>query len=144
MRLREKEREERRARHQNRDIRRFHLTIGDKVYDDLPKRRLAFFVIREAINRGATPLGVYPVGKRWLIVPGEHDEDSILIAAESERDEESSTSESHRYFTADDELIRAEGKTYAITKMWGTQTLREVDRIIEQFSLEDVSYRPVD
>lgn len=144
VRLREKEREERHARHQNRDFTRFHLTIGDKVYDNLPKRRLAFFVIREAINMGATPLGVYPAGKRWLIVPGEHDEDSLLIAAEGERDKESSTSKSRRFFTADDELIRAEGKTYAITKMWGNQALREVDRIIEQFSLDDVSYRPVD
>jgi hypothetical protein len=119
VRLREKEREERRARTQNRDLTRFHLTIGDKVYDNLPKRHLAYFVIREAINRGAKPLDVYPAGKRWLIVLGDHDEDSLLVAAEKERDPESSTQDSRRFFTATDEFIKSDGKTYALTKMWG-------------------------
>jgi len=69
VRWREKEREERRARTQNRDITRFHLSISDKTHDNLPKRRLAYLIIREAINRGAKPLDVYPIGRRWLIVP---------------------------------------------------------------------------
>ena len=144
VRVREKEREERRARAQNRDLTRFHLTIGDKVHDNLPKRHLAYFVIREAINRGAKPLDVYPAKKGWLIVPGDHDEDSLLVAAERGREAESSTSDSIRFLTADDELIKSEGKTYAVTKMWGNQTLTEVDRIIGQFSLDDVTYQPTD
>lgn len=144
VRLREKEREERRSRTQSRDLTRFQLMIGDKAYDDLPKLRLAYSVIREATDRGAKPLDVYPGGKRWLIVSGDHDENSLLVAAEREREAEGSTSEIHRFFTADDELIKSEGKTYAVTKMWGNQTLTEVDRIIDQFSLDDVSYRPMD
>jgi len=144
VRLRKKEREERLARSQNRNLTRFQLTIGDTVFDNLPKRQLAFKIIREAIIRGSKPLEVYPGGRRWLIVPGEHDEDGLLLAAEGERDEASSTSSSNRYYTADDELIRSEGKTFAITKMWGRQTLREVDRIIEKFGLNDVSYQPLD
>ncbi|MBG05759.1 MAG: hypothetical protein CMM59_16975 [Rhodospirillaceae bacterium] len=142
VRLREKDREERRARSQNRDLTRFNLTIGGRVYENLPKRHLAYYVIREGIERGAEPLEVYPEGRRWLIVPGEYTESEFLAAAENERDEISSTSESRRFFTADDELIKYQGKTYAITKMWGNQTLSEVDRIIEQFQLKDISYRP--
>ena len=45
VRLKEKEHEERRIRVQNRDLTRFHLTIGEHVHSNLPKRRLAFLVI---------------------------------------------------------------------------------------------------
>lgn len=143
IRLREKEREERRARIQNRDIRRFHLTIGEKSYDDLPKRKLAFLIIKKAVDNGATPLEVYSAGRRWLVVFGDHDEDSFLTIAEEERDSESSTAGSRRFFTANDELMKADGKTYALTNQWGIQALPEVDRIIEEFDLTDVSYQPM-
>lgn len=144
VRLREKEREERRARPQNRDLTRFKLTIGDTIHDNLPKRWLAFWVIREAINRGAKPLEVYPTGSKWIIVAGEHDEEAFLIAAVDERDEESSASDIGRYFTDEDELFKSEGKTYALTKKWRSQTPSEVNELIERFSLVNVTFQPVD
>ena len=140
VRLKEKEREERRSRIQNRDMTRFRLTIAGQVHNNLPKRRLAFLVIREAISKGAEPLDVFP-GSNWLIVSGNQDEESLL---EMGRDEESSISDSRRFFTKDEELFKVGGKTYAVTKMWGQQTLAEMDRIITQFGMEDVSYQPID
>ena len=140
VRVREKEREERRSRIQSRDLTRYRLIIGDRVHERLPKRRLAFLVIREAVNRGAEPLEVYP-GGNWLIVSGHRDEENLL---EAERDDASSKSEAGRFFTKDDELFRAGGKTYAVTKMWGQQTLREVDRIVDRFGMDDVTYEAID
>ena len=140
VRVREKEREERRSRIQNRDLTRYRLTIGGRIHERLPKRRLAFLVIREAVSRGAEPLQVHPDGI-WLIVSGHQDEERLLTM---ERDGASSKSESGRFFTKDDELFRTGGKTYALTKMWGQQTLAEVDRIIGRFSLDDVSYEAMD
>jgi len=140
VRVREKEREGRRSRIQNRDLTRYRLTIADRIHERLPKRRLAFLVIREAVSRGAEPLDVYP-GGGWLIVSGHQDEERLLTM---QRDEASSKSESVRFFTRDDELFRAGGKTYAVTKMWGQQTLAEVDRIVGQFNLDDVSYEAID
>ena len=141
VRVRQKEREERRSRIQNRDLTRFRLTVGSQVHDNLPKRRLAFLVIQEAINRGAEPLNVCPGGKHWLIVSGDQDEENIL---KMERDEGSSSQDGSRFFAKDDELFKTGGKTYAVTKMWGQKTLTEVDRIINEFSMEDVAYEPVD
>ncbi len=139
VRVRQKEREERRSRIQNRDLRRFRLTVGSQVHENLPKRRLAFLVIREALNRGAEPHEVYP-GGNWLIVSGDQDEENLL---KMERDKESSIQESRRFFTKDDELFSTGGKTYAVTKMWGNQTLTEVERIIAQFAMDDVTYEPI-
>ncbi|MDE0433993.1 MAG: hypothetical protein OXH92_08275 [Bryobacterales bacterium] len=140
IRLKAKEREERRLGIQNRDLTRYRLNIGDEIHDNLPKRRLAFLVIREAVNRGAEPLEVYPDGS-WLIVAGHQDEDGVLIM---ERDERSSKSNARRFFTKDDELFRSGGKTYAITKMWGEQTLTVVDRIVRQFNMDDVFYQAIE
>ena len=139
VRVREKEREERRSRIQNRDITRYRLTIGDQVHERLPKRRLAFLVIQEAVARGAKPLEVYP-GGNWLIFSGHQDEQSLPNA---ERDSASSKSEASRFFTKEDELIRTGGKTYAVTKMWGQQTLGEINRIIRQLDMQDVTYQAI-
>ena len=38
---------------------------------------------------------------------------------------------------------KTEGKTYALTRMWGNQTLGEVDRIIAEFGLDDITYKPM-
>ena len=140
VRLKEKEREERRSRIQNRDLTRYRLKVGGEVHDRLPKRRLALLVIREAVNRGADPLDVYP-GGGWLIVAGHQNEDGIL---NMKRDEGSSKSKAASFFTKDDELLRSGGKTYAVTKMWGERTLSVVDRILSQFDMDDVSYDAVE
>ena len=139
IRLKEKEHEERRVRVQNRDLTRFHLSIGEHAHPNLPKRRLALLVIREAVRRGAKPLEVYP-GRNWVIMSGDHDGESFLRATP---EDESSLFRSGRFFVKDDELMKAEGKTYALTRMWGSQTLEEVDRIIAQFGLGDVTYEPM-
>ena len=140
VRVKEKGREERRLRIQNRDLTRYRLKIGDQVHDNLPKRRLAFLLIREAVNRGAEPLEVHPGGS-WLIVAGHQDEDGVL---NMKRDEGSSKSAGERFFTKDDELFRSGGKTYAVTKMWREQTLTVVDRIVRQFEMDDVSYKAIE
>jgi len=142
VRLREKEREERRSRSQNRDLTRFRLTIGDKTQTNLPKRSLALLVIREAILRGADPLTVHPSARRWVIVPGEHESRDFLIAAATDRLPECSSSEIDRFFTDDDQLIAKNGKTYALTKMWGSATTEQIDEVIKKFGLNDVSYEP--
>lgn len=145
VRLREKGREERRARVQNRDLTRFDLTIGQTSYKNLPKRRLAHLVIREAVNRGAKPLEVYPSGRQWLIISGDHDEGSFIVAAEGERDPQSSKQETRRFSTADDELMKCDGKTFALSKMWGGEGfLSRIDNVIEKFDLSDVSYKPME
>ncbi len=133
---------ERIARRQNRDFSRYCLTIQDKVYDNLPKRRLALYVIREAVLRGAKPHEVCEEKWRWLIVAGEHDSQaSFLSAAAYDRDSESSDAASERFFTGDDELLQIEGKTFALSSAWaGRQTETQVARIIDRFNLDDVSF----
>ena len=119
VRIREKARDERKAREQNRDLTRYDLIIGDQRYSNLPKRRLIYQVVQETIRRGAAPRDVLDLNKAWIIVQGKHDQDSFEAAAVAEREDNSSTAEFRRFFTDGDDLIFHGGKTFALTKMWG-------------------------
>lgn len=142
VRMREKEKEERSARTQDRDMTRFDLRIGNAKHTNLPKRQLAYLIIRTAIETGAAPSDVLPLGRNWIIVDGEVSEDEFETAALRNRTEDSSSSEFRRFFTADDQLFRHNGKTFALTKMWGARTLETVDQIIKKYRLTDIKYEP--
>jgi len=49
--------------------------------------------------------------------------------------------ETRRYFISDDELIHANEKTNAVTKMWGTRTAEVIDLLQERFTEHRISYR---
>ena len=49
--------------------------------------------------------------------------------------------DTHRYFIANDELIRANGKTYAVTKMWGLKTTSAIDALLKRFPGHQISYK---
>lgn len=141
--IRRKEQEERKIRIQNRDLTRFELTIGDKVVTNLPKRRVVYLVTAEAIRRGAKPLDVLDDTRNWLFLKGKFDSESFVRESEKERPKESSVQEAGRFYTSDEDLFYSEGQTFALTKMWGHTTLKTVDKVIAQFGLVDVQYRPV-
>lgn len=143
VRVRQKEKEERQARTQERDLTRFEIVIGADTFLRQPKRKLAFYIIREAIRRGARPKEVLPDGKSWIVVAGKLSASDFENAAETSRTGESSTSEFRRFFTEEDELFHIDGNTYALTKMWGARTLDIVNKIISTYGLENVSYKPM-
>lgn len=144
--IREKEREERAERHfrsQSRDLTRFNLRIDGKDYKNLPKRFLAFWVIRHALQKGAHPTDIINNARSWVIVDGKCDSNAFLKAAALQRSAGSSRSEIERFFIEEDQIFHIDEKTYALTKMWGDGTLRFVDELIANKQLFGVSYEPV-
>lgn len=141
IRIREKEQCERRARQQNRELTRFDLTIGDREFKQLRKLRLAYHIVREAINRGAAPRQVIKANTAWIAVDGELDSATFLAREKVCRDADSSRIGAQCFFTANDELIHWQGKTYALrANMWGRSTRDQLDQIIRTFGLSDVRY----
>ena len=140
VRVREKEKQERAARTQDRDTTRFEIKIGDETFTDLPKRKLMFYVVREALKKGANRRDVLSGAGGLIVVPGRLSSKEFEKRAEAERTEESSEAGLHRFFTADDELFYYEGHTYALTKMWGADTLARVQNIINDYKLDHVRF----
>jgi len=140
--IRRKEQEQRSIRIQNRDMTRYDLTTGTAKFSGLPKRRLVYFVTKEAFNKGFKPLELIPEKRRWAIVEGNHDSESFLREAQRARSSEGSDSEIGRFYTDDDQLFVSDGRTYALTKMWGSASIENVDRIISISALKDVNFQP--
>lgn len=141
IRIREKERSQRRARQQNGSRTCFDLTIGERQFPSLSKLRLAYHVVREAVARGTPPRDIIKGSSAWIAVAGKHDRATFLALEKDGRDSESSAIGAHCFFTANDELIHWQGKTYALrSNMWGRDTLEILERIIRQFALTDVTY----
>ena len=132
VRIRAKEREERRT--SQRDTTRFDLKIGDQRLINLTKLELAYQVIREAVKRGAPPREVMPP-HAWISAPGRHDEGFVSAVADQ------IDVNPLRYHTDTDRLFFVGDETFALCKaIWGRQTSQHLDRIIDKFSLSDVSY----
>jgi hypothetical protein len=46
-----------------------------------------------------------------------------------------------RFYTSDNELVHHSERTYAFTNQWGRRTSEAMDRIVEAFPNEEISYR---
>lgn len=124
--VREKSMEQAAARPSARDWTRFDLVIGDQIFTNLPKRRLIYEVVREALRRGLTPSQI------GAAVPWK--ESTIFLAAEGQLDSLTFRSvcgerSLARYYSADEDLFHVNGKTYAFSTQWGSRTLEAVDNI---------------
>lgn len=139
----EEEEDELEARAQNRDLTRFDLDVGGQNFTNLPKRELVYLVVKEALKKGFKPRDLIAFTKAWVFVEGEHNEASFLDKAMNGRLEGSSGSSINRFYTEDDHLFYIDGKTYALTKMWGRKSLPTVNDLIVRCGLRHVQYTPM-
>jgi hypothetical protein len=146
VRIREKAEQKREARQSTRNFTRYDLTIGTMTRTQLPKRELAYWVAREAVQRGATPEQIcdWVSWKRnylWAVADGEVNQEVFLQTASSFPNS-SRAFDKKRYYTPDDKLIHFGGRTFAFSNQWGGETLKGVDLIINGISAADISYGP--
>ncbi len=144
IRIREKGRRERQEYSGNRDLTKYDLKTDDGLFENLPKLRLALKVVQYAVRRGAAPRDVLKQKGSWVAVEGEVDEQRFLELAVTARDEDSPNTNISQYLTRDNELIHHDGKTFALrNNLWGPKTVADLERIVDEFQLTDVSFEPV-
>ena len=111
-----------------RDLTRYRLTTpSGQIFDNLPKRRLIYHVVREAIAQGLTLDDIrsevpWRSGNMFISADGNLTGQQLMAAFPSK----SPT----RFFCGDDELIHADGKTCALSNQWGEHTERAVAKIV--------------
>jgi len=145
IRIRDKKVVERAARTQNRDLTRYDVTVGEDTFTNLPKRRAVYQVIRKLYDEGINPEDIRNViswYKNALYpVDGELDTAAFEKALASSLTEQGNKPDTHRYFIANDDLLRANGKTYAVSKMWGLGTTNAIDALLKRFPGHQISYK---
>jgi hypothetical protein len=131
--VREKARRERAASSGTADWTQYDLTIGGHSFTQLPKRRLIYRVVRYMVEEAhQSPEEIAQIIGRssaWVSLPDTHNSDSFLAGLESQAVNGGPKIDANRFFKNDDELLHVNGRTYAFTKMWGTNTLAAVEAL---------------
>jgi hypothetical protein len=144
--VREKARQERAGTGSNSNVdwTRYDLTVGGRTHSRLWKRRLVYTAVRHVIEHlGRSPEEIAQVvgyGRMWASVDGEHDAASFraaLVAAEAAGGRRVNPD---RYLADDDELIHVNGRTYAFTVGWGTNTLPAMEVLCAKYPEAGISY----
>lgn len=143
--IRQKQEVERAARVQDRDLTRYDVTIGSDVFPNLPKRRAILQVIQGLCRGGANPDELAELiawkSNAFRAVEGTLESSEFEKALAASMVKEGNKPAVHRYFIDDDELVYANGKTYALTKKWGISTSKAMDALLQRFSNHRISYR---
>jgi len=124
VRFKEKQQRERAARKMNLDLTKYDVTVGGQTQSRLSKRATIYAIVKFLCDSGIAP------EKIAAKVPGQENRmfrsadgmlDSAAFAQCMRQEEEGGGKrfESHRFFCTDDQLIHANGRTYACTNQWG-------------------------
>jgi hypothetical protein len=115
--FREKAQKERQARASNADFTRFDVQIGDETHKAMWKRNAIFLICKSLCDKGVNPDDIAALfdwrGNVWFSIVG------TVNAADFEKQGLEKGFDGRRWFWEDDELIHANGKTYAFTNQWG-------------------------
>jgi hypothetical protein len=133
-----------------RDLTQFTLTLGDEVLSELRKRRAIHHVFRYLVDRGVSPEAVaeaIAVRKPETILvdfPGAVSEDHVKHHL-NERNAGAGRGRFHpkRWFCAEDELIRFNGRTYIVSNQWGHRTEKALQNLAQAFPQFRIGVKPV-
>ena len=147
--IRDKTRRERAARTQSRDLTKYDVVIGEQVLTQLPKRRAIFSIIHHLCALGVDPEQIREIitwkPSTLRVAPGTLDSRQFVkVLADQLISEGKKPESTRRFFIEDDELIHANGKTYAVTKMWGIRTAEAMGLLVDRFKDKGISYQESD
>ncbi len=143
--IKAKQQRERQARKFNPDFTKYDVTVGDETYERLSKRGAIFTVVRYLCELGHAPdeIAVAVTWKKnsmFRSVGGTVSATDFVSMAEAAAKSEGRSFEAKRFFCGDDELIVANGNTYAFSNQWGSRTTEAIDLLIKAFPDIDIEY----
>jgi len=146
--IREKQRKERAARRDNRDLTRYDVTIQGRMFRNLPKRAVMYHVVKELCRQEVTPERISDSLKFGInlfrSVEGDVDSDKFVAQVQEESRVSGRAFKPSRYYLADEELIKSGGKTWALTKMWRQKRFAGLAGLLDAFPDADISVRTSD
>jgi hypothetical protein len=150
--VREKALRERKARTDNRDLTRYNVKVRERSFPDQPKRGALFHIVTTLVREmGIAPERIHeadlsrPFDRVWVVVDGEVDEPTFIERATRDRKGQGYAFAPPRWYTADDELLRHDGRTYAFSKMWGgTKWRKAMENLKRTFPEARIEFEPVE
>lgn len=131
--LREKAAEQRQARRESkRDYSKFDLKINGILHENLNKRQTMFTVISHCVKSNISPEELELITRkgRWLKVEKDC---NTIDEFENELINHPRKYDAKRWFSADDELLHFEGKTYLYSNQQGPRTFEIIQTIFDRY-----------
>jgi hypothetical protein len=143
--VREKAVEKRAAERKfNFDFSKYDLTIGENTYQHLTKRALGFRILHATVSSGISPEELSQhLGKTvssWLITLDGTLNVADFAARAAKLSTKFGTYQLSRFFCGDEDLIRLNGKTYAITNQWSINQVPALRAIAESYPELKISF----
>lgn len=142
VRVREKKQQERSARRFNPDLTKYTVTVGEHVFESLPKRRAIFTLVKALCDSGVSPSEIESVlpwrSTLFYSAPGDLDSDAMVASLAAQ---EPTKYEPRRWFTENDDLIHANGQTYCFSNQWGRNTAGAMQSLVDHFPSQRLSIK---
>ena len=142
--LRDKVRQERSARQGGRGLTKYDVEIEGELFKRLPKRRAIYQIVKFLCKSGVDPEEIAPYvpwnSNVFRYVDGQVDSEKFVAEFIKQDKALGKKSGPSRYFCKDHQLIHANGKTYALTKMWGRRTAEAMDNLINKWDSYEIHY----
>ncbi len=120
----------------NRDMTKYDLTINGETSTRLPKGRTLLLIVKYLCSQGITLEQIaetvrWPAHNLWLWADGTLDANVFRTVVTEARASEGRVYEPRRVFGDDDQLVHAEGKTFAFTTQWSNNKfILVMDRLL--------------
>lgn len=140
--IRQKQREVRATAEQSVDWTRYDLETPEHVYKNLYKREMMFFVSGFLIKKGISPEDIEQTVGRKMFESVEGYVDGDAFRAEIVRRRPNDVNAVKRFFSADDQLMQFESRSYAVSSQWSKGTMeRAMDALVSKYGTLGISYR---
>lgn len=120
-----------------RDYTKFDVTIAGQKHEALAKRMAIFSIVKHLCDQGVTPEEIESCvpWRSNMFSRANGTLDSVTFVKSAKVD----SGGIRRYFCEDDELIRCNGKTYAVVNGWGKRTFQAIQGILFRFPEKGVT-----
>jgi hypothetical protein len=146
--IREKRGQERQARTSNVDFTRFNIQIEGEQHLAEWKRNAIFLICKRLCERDVNPdeitsLFDWRTNRVWYSLNGDVDALEFEKRATELALSGGASYDRRRWFCEDDELVRANGKTYAFSNQWGGSSWhRAMNLLKEKYSQFKIDFSP--
>lgn len=148
--VREKARKEREARTSGADFTRYDVKLGERKHLAETKRRALYLVFRHLFDLGFDPEELAKhcgrrAGRALYALDGEIDREEFLRLADITTLEGGRKFRPNRYFCAEDELMRRNGRTFSLSNQWGGEEWMEaMSGLRDAYPDQQISFTPVE
>ena len=146
--LRDKVHQERMVRRDGRDLTKYDVIICGKRYGRLAKRRAIYKIVKHLCDSGVNPDAIADLVSwnkvAFRYIEGHVDSKTYMSEFMKQNKKIGRKSQANRYFCKNEQLIYANNRTYALTKMWGTRTAEAMDLMVKKWADLAIEYQETD